>query len=258
MTPNCSSKPWAVLLSGGTITPAFKINRSNRSVWAENRWAKIEELGDRQNHRGDISPLHRQAFQLGTRLRQILQLEEHFGKSGIGITDSLLWGDGHPNSDIDLVVIGSANTAKLIADVGLLYSDEDFDRPDPELMQSPYGLEVQNWPRILQRKLHMGSFRGRLFSVRAVRDREGPVAAEHIQNVGRKRIRFAVVDSSESLFFPATYRDDCGNELVDYSVVYEGVFQSGDRVLASCDVERVSVGSRHFDRYVIAGPVEFQ
>ena len=183
------------------------------------------------------------------------------------MTDSLLWGGGHEQSDIDLVVVGRDPIAKLQSKLSTMYDGAFFRRPDPEQMQAPYGLDVEGWSRILSRKLHMGQFDGRLFSVRGMLHESE--CAHGIYQPPDQRLEqsetmmeFHIADARDSLLFPATYRNEQGDELVDYSVVYEGVFRPGETVACRCIEERqletYSVGhSEVAKRYVINGPVEF-
>lgn len=103
----------------------------------------------------------------------------------------------------------------------------------------------------------MGVFQDRLFSLRVVlaetelvaftSTEASEAASRHVQ-----RLDFRIADVRQSLCFPAVYRDAEGNELVDYSVVYEGVFRVGDVVRATVCVERLTdVTSRPTMRYVI-------
>ena len=130
-------------------------------------------------------------------------------------------------------------------------------------MCSPYGLNVEDWPGLLERKVHMGNFRGRLFSVRGVLDddeleRRRSESPRLVRTSGRETIEFEVVDVSEALLFPAVYRNRLGDELIDYSVVYEGVFRAGDRVRCECDVETVENPERRFRRYTMIGTAKVQ
>ncbi|MCA9217320.1 MAG: hypothetical protein KDB27_29830 [Planctomycetales bacterium] len=224
------------------------------SFLPETRWRELERRVESSGI-GTLPDLHREAFLLGTTIQAQLQLAH--ASVSLGVTDSLLWGEGHDDSDIDLVVIGKENAMRLVETVGSLYEFDGFQRPDPRLMKSPYGLEVKDWPWILSRKQHMGSFRGRLFSIRSVRERTEVDRAgkERVEQHGRQNIEFLIADNSESLYFPAVYRDPVGNELVDYTVLYEGVFRNGETVSATCQVEDVIRGDRKFNRYVIEGPV---
>jgi|GEM_PF-4253136 len=201
----------------------------------------------------DLPGLHREAVALGTELSLRLGIPLR----DFGITDSLLWGEGHELSDIDLVVSGTCY-AQNIQDRGPeLYEDRhgEFTRPDPLEMTAPYSLEVSDWPALLARKAHMGSYRGRFFSLRVLMD------ATDLSNVPRRStlaaeetttIEFQVADVRQSLCFPAIYLDAAGNELVDYSVVYEGVFRVGDRVHATCSREQVRYDDgREVYRFVI-------
>lgn len=211
------------------------------------RWRELK-----QNPRL-ANPLHEQALELGDRLGSILGIPESaddpHGEPSFGITDSLLWGDGHKDSDIDLVVIGLQNTAAILNSGSRIFHSPDFDRPDPNVMRSPYGLQVENWPQILARKVHMGSYRGRLFSLRGVLSyaeirqlaHEVPLGRNRGQqeSQGKQSVNFTIADNLRSLLFPAVYQNENGDELVDYSVVYEGVFRIGDVVRCESQTEKI-------------------
>lgn len=210
------------------------------------RWTELKQAPS-------LPPLLAQAVQLGDRLRELLQIPISNGvtDSEMGITDSLLWGEGHEQSDIDLVVVGDANAQRILDRGVAIYDDSDFSRPDPNVMKAPYSLDVPQWPAILARKLHMGSYQGRLFSLRAIRNvqpnqlptRELPqrFTSDYLPKQNRKLVEFQIADASQSLYFPAIYRNADGDELVDYSVVYEGVFRPGDVVQGECNVESVAM-----------------
>ena len=222
------------------------------------RWEQLQRIT--AEHPANLGALHSEALKLGGALQAILNIPP----SALGITDSLLWGEGHAESDIDLVVLGLPNVRRVTSHGDLLYRESiDFQRPNPNVMCSPYGLNVEDWPGLLERKVHMGSFRGRLFSVRGVLDdeeveRRRLESSRLVQRSGRETIEFEVVDVSESLLFPAVYRNRHGDELIDYSVVYEGVFRAGDRVRCECDVETVVSPERRFRRYTILGTAKVQ
>lgn len=214
----------------------------------QTRWAELE----RNQYR---SPLLPEALQLGRQLRVLLHIPDSTTESvdtEFGITDSLLWSEGHAESDIDLVVIGRSNANRLMKHIESVYQHDLFERPDPKLMTAPYSLSVDGWPRILSRKLHMGAYNGRLFSIRVVlRESEcGSLLTSEPSSDELSRIEFRVDNVEDSLLFPATYRNAAGDELVDYSVVYEGVFQNGDVVQCDCYREKLSGG---LNRFVMSG-----
>ena len=213
----------------------------------EERWTRIC-TGDRE------SILITEAYELGCALSRILEIP----LGDFAITDSLLWGVGHAKSDIDLLVVGAEATHQLLARRRFLYDEPDFARPDPSLMRAPYGLKVDDWPTLLDRKLHMGQYRDRLFSVRTFmsepeyRRQEMPtiIASE----TELEEIEFRVADCARSLQFPAVYKDESGDELIDYSVLYEGVFRVGDVV--RCMTQRQTLkqesSTNRFQRFVLA------
>lgn len=225
------------------------------------RWSDLLEAERKGEY---LSPLHAESLTLARRLSETLKVSlEEFG-----ITDSLLWGTGKDTSDIDLVVYGIHNADRTLSCAGDLYKASDFSRPDPDVMTAPYASQVADWADLLSRKVHMGAFRGRLFSLRCVltdeevlhRTADSP-AEEPGSSAWTQTLEFEVDDVSESLCFPAIYRDQMGNRLVDYSVVYEGVFRPGDVVRCNCVRESAAVlkgesNRGETDRFVISGPCE--
>lgn len=225
------------------------------------RWLELTSRAQKQA----LGQLHREAIQLGNRIADHLRLETDANDQcmGMGITDSLLWGDGHDASDIDLVVIGRKNIARLMQGMHSMYALQGFDRPAPNNMQAPYGHDVPEWPSILDRKFHMGSYQGRLFSVRGMLSQAEAAArlAKHsartVHHSEPTTVTFEIVAAEESLLFPAIYRNPAGDELIDYSVVYEGVFRPGDVVQCAALAERFTTISdpKPRIRHIIAGPV---
>ncbi len=218
------------------------------------RWTEL--LRAKEEGRG-VSSLHQEALDLadGFRKHVNIPLDE------FGITDSLLWSDGHCESDIDLVVFGEHQTERILHAAEAIYKQDDFARPDPAVMKAPYSLKVDDWPAILARKMHMGAFRGRLFSLRVILTdealkqlgREKYIASNTAPNETSTLVEFEIADAKHSLCFPATYRNQDGDELVDYSVVYEGVFRAGEKVRAKCTGENVEFeNGKTIQRFTIA------
>jgi len=224
------------------------VNRIERTFDPQARWSDLRR-------RQPDSPLLAEALELGQRLRTILHIPDSTSDdvdSEFGITDSLLWSEGHAESDIDLVVIGRTNANRLMRHADSIYQHAYFERPDPVRMTAPYGLAVDDWPRILSRKLHMGSYKGRLFSIRVIlsESESESLSKSEPSSDDPSRIQFRVHDIEDSLIFPAIYRNATGDELVDYSVVYEGVFRISDVV--ECDCHRETIENSSLNRFVIA------
>lgn len=209
------------------------------------RWSEIQAARN-------VSRLHREARDLASQLQEIMGVDD------FGITDSLLWGEGHDQSDIDLLVRGRDNAKRLQRNVELLYEHFSFERPAPQRLAAPYGQSVDDWPRVLDRKLHMGCFRGRLFSLRVVLHKE-EIEGPHTWSVVAPSVTvdFTVFESVDALLFPAIYRNAMGDELVDYSVVYEGVFREGDVIRCICEHLQVHTPNRVRNRFVLKHVIQF-
>ena len=210
------------------------------------RWKQLLESAT-------LSPLHRVAIEIAEHASELLGID----LQEFAITDSLLWGDGHAASDVDLLVVGLANAERLVRRSSEIYTHPGFERPDPKRMTAPYGLQVENWRNLLARKQHMGCYRGRLFSLRAMLDAEEfallPSRADTLSESKQTQVKFQVADVRESLLFPAVYRNPEGDELVDYSVVYEGVFRVGDVVECLATAHEMSnrLNDRTRSRFVL-------
>ena len=169
------------------------------------RWKELLESASR-------SPLHQEAIEIAKHVAEILDIDLR----QFAITDSLLWGDGHSESDVDLLVVGLSNAARLVRNGSAIYAHLDFERPDPKRMTAPYGLHVENWCQLLARKHHMGCYRGRLFSLRAMLNAEeheslAPVR-QRLSESKRLPVTFEVADARQSLLFPAVYRNSRDDE----------------------------------------------
>lgn len=228
------------------------LRRIARIFEPQQRWQQLA------NARKSQSLLHAEALNLGRVLRELLEIpvsnaEEY--DSEFGVTDSLLWGTGHSESDIDLLVVGRRNAARLSSNMNRVYAFPGFSRPDPLQMGAPYGMAIANWPQLLARKLHMGVYCDRLFSLRVMLDFDEAIMEQTkaIVSVAEEAewIDFRVADVRDALLFPAIYRNAVGDVLLDYSVVYEGVFQIGDHVRCLCTRQTTETGSQRVTEYVL-------
>jgi predicted nucleotidyltransferase len=188
------------------------------------------------------NPLEQTAMDLAEQCSEFFEIP----REQIGVTDSLLWGRGTENSDVDLVVYGSDNAAVVLDRMGELFHRPEFERLTIDNYTRgtlPRDIDVRT---LCRRRLNKGLYRGVRFSLRAVRDYEeieqpGPYCQD-----GTAEIVTQVTDNSESLFFPIIYRLDCEFDVMSFSMQHEAVFAPGQKVYIRGNIER---GDR--DRIVI-------
>jgi len=155
-----------------------------------------------------------------------------------GITDSLLWGPGATDSDIDLVVYGSAAASRVLAGLPTLFDQPEFEQHTAETFTRQTTVQNADVIRLVSRKLNKGLYRGVRFSLRAVREYNEIISCKPYKPVGPIELTARVEDHSQSLFFPATYQLDNGLDVVSFLMQYEGVFQSGDVLTVTGTLER--------------------
>jgi predicted nucleotidyltransferase len=184
-------------------------------------------------------------------VRLIQKLSDFFGIPIIdfGITDSLLWGQGNEDSDIDVVVYGKPNALILLDKLSNLFDEPDFEFIDPRYIQRPPNLAQAEFDDLASRKTNQGFYQGTRFSLRAVRNRNEISPAEPLQTIGQKELQLTIADHQESIFYPVIYPTQENVEIVSFEIGYECVFRKGDQVTVSGQLEeshnrrRILVGS---------------
>ena len=166
-----------------------------------------------------------------------------------GITDSLLWGRGNRNSDIDLVVYGSPAARRALTDLPRLYRQPDFVKhTEATFTRQPGFVADDRGLTRVRRTFHKGLFQGIRFSLRAVREPEEIMLPHPVNVMGPTTVRAQVTNHDDSLFFPAIYVLDSGLRLVSFRTGYEGLFVPGDElhirgVLEGGAESRIVIGS---------------
>ena len=170
--------------------------------------------------------------------------------TSFGITGSLLLGNPHGGSDIDLVVYGReefwrvielineysrSGEFKLLRDLGI---DDWIQRASRKYPL----LSLEDVRKLSRRVVNKGFFRGRKFSIYGVRNRPIHSYGEVIyKSRGSHRGVFRVKSSEESGFTPAIYMledNEHGVErLVTYDMMLACKFRPGDVVEASGKLE---------------------
>ncbi|MBI1246365.1 hypothetical protein GC197_00795 [bacterium] len=173
--------------------------------------------------------------------------------SEIGITDSLLWGNGTDDSDIDLVIYGSDAVTRFLSTSSELFQFEDIQPIEPQFIQRPPGVDDYTFGMILSRKHNQGFYCGTRFAIRGVLTDEEilwcPERTEPFQPRERIERELTISNRDDSLLFPVGYDTEEGLSLVSYHIGYEMAFFPGEKVKAagmretSGNMERVIIGS---------------
>ena len=163
----------------------------------------------------------------------------------LGVTGSLLTNTHNPAfSDIDLLVYGQANAARLKDRLGPEGTAE-FRRPPAEKLarwcermarQHPLSLEEAAY--LAQRRWNYGYFGPRYASIHATRQ-DDEISEQYGDRVyrgqGAARLRAVLLDVSESMFLPATYRVE-GVEVLDGDPAAAGVREIVSYEGLYCDI----------------------
>ncbi len=204
-------------------------------------------LADRENH----PPLLSRALDL------IDILAEHceVPSSEIGLTDSLLWGEGNEDSDIDLAIYGQTVISQFLAKEEDLFQFDDIERIDPAHIQRPPDIDDRTFKTIADRKANQGTYQGTRFTIRGVltdeeilfeTERTSPFQATEPMPL---EWDMKITSRDESLLYPIAYDTQEGIPLVTYHVGYEMGFKPGDKVQVvgtmetSGEMQRLLVGS---------------
>ncbi|MCK4885175.1 nucleotidyltransferase domain-containing protein, partial [Candidatus Bathyarchaeota archaeon] len=195
--------------------------------------------------------------------------------SKLGVSGSILVGLHMPSSDIDLIVYGSETGYRVQAAMKEMLEDKNspikaydleglkglFDFRSKDTITS-----FEDFVRTDSRKVSHGKFRGRDFFIRFVKDLN-EISEQYGSIIykpeGRARIKATVVDDSESIFTPCSYKvanvkniEGTKVEPIEEIVSFRGRFceqaRSGETVIAEGKVERVqSEGAREHFRLLL-------
>ncbi|WDI40912.1 hypothetical protein [Bremerella sp. P1] len=168
--------------------------------------------------------------------------------SEIGITDSLLWGTGNENSDIDLVIYGSEVIARFLTTSHELFEFDDIEHIDEQFIQRPPGVDDRTFEVMLQRKGNQGFYRGTRFSIRGVLTDEEllwiPARKTPFQAHEPRQCELEISGRDDSLLYPVAYETTDGTPLVTYHTGYEMSFVPGDKVRVTAMHETSDAGER--------------
>jgi len=197
-------------------------------------------------------------------------LKEHAGVpwSKLGVSGSILVKLHEPSSDIDFIVYGTETGYRVQAAMKEMLEDKDspfkaynldglrelFDFRSKDTITS-----FEDFVRTDSRKVSHGKFMGKHFFVRFVKDLN-EISEQYGSIIykpeGNARIKATVVDNSESLFTPCSYKlanveilEGTKVEPIEEIVSFRGRFceqaRSGEAVIAEGKLERVQQEGKH-------------
>ncbi len=190
--------------------------------------------------------------------------------SALGISGSIMTRLHTPTSDIDPVVYGMENCRKIHSALRVLlekngfarrYSEKEF-RDLFDFRSKDTRVSFEDFVRTEQRKVLQGKCREHDYFIRCVKDWDEvneQYGDLHYTNASYVKIKAAVVDSSEAIFTPCTYKIENihvleGNivEPISEIVSFRGRFceqaEKGEVVVAQGKLERMrsKEGEEHF------------
>ena len=238
--------------------PVKDVRRHYRPIEALRRLRKAESLDD----------LEREVLEMAS----LLKSSAYISWDAIGVSGSIMVGLHTLNSDIDLVVYGSKNCRKVYSTIEELLKDsfcplklyslnelkQLFDFRSKDTFMS-----FEDFVAVESRKVLQGKFMGKDYFIRFVKDwnevdeKYGDVC---YKNCGYARIEATVVDDSESIFTPCTYK--IGNvkivegpklEPIEEISSFRGRFceqaKNGETVIAQGKVEHVMNRKRNHEYF---------
>lgn len=186
---------------------------------------RLNELRERAPcDSGRVSRLSETTIQLADALSATLGVDPQ----RLGVTDSLLWGEGGADSDIDLVGYGQDAVDSYLALRDKLFQIAGFQRlPASAFSRSAeVTASAVDWERA--RRVNKGRYSGERFSLRFVRDPAPP--SETWRPTEPVEMSTEIRSERESLYFPVEYPTTDGISIVSFCTRHEGVFRAGDHV----------------------------
>jgi len=207
----------------------------------------------------DLDSLEKKSLRLAEMLRE----KASIGWDTLGISGSVLAGLHTAKSDIDLVVYGSENCRKAHSALQRLLTSEGsqlkrYTKADLKKLfdfrSKDTDMTFEDFVRTESNKTMQGKFLDTDYFVRFVKDWnevEEKYGDIQYRNVGHASIEALVVDDSEGIFTPCTYRianprflEGSKSELVKEVVSFRGRFceqaKAGERIVARGKIERVT------------------
>jgi len=216
--------------------------------------------------------------ELAAELATLISSRAGVPRSALGVTGSLLIGIHRPEfSDVDLVVYGWSNALKVREAVKEMFSEGTISRVSgaklEELVERRvrvFHLSREEALEVTRRRWNRGVFKGRDFSIHPVKvedEVKERFEDRRCRGLGLVEVAARVVDASEALFMPATYRvsevevlegpreAEGVQEVVSFEGLYIDLVHEGERLRARGKLEEVVDKSRgRFLRVLIGSP----
>lgn len=136
----------------------------------------------------------------------------------IGITGSIMVGLDGENSDIDVIIYGTDISKKIQEELKKIYLNEKIPvrkynleefKKHYEFRAGSSGISFENFMRNEKHKLHQGKFQETDFFIRYIKspqDWQGKFSDYIYKNYGRIKLKAKILDSSDSIFTPCSYK----------------------------------------------------
>jgi predicted nucleotidyltransferase len=196
------------------------------------------------------------------RFMEILKEQAGVQWSKMGVSGSILVKLHEPSSDIDLIVYGTEAGYRVQETMKMMLEDKNspFEAYDLDGLRELFdfrskdtNVSFEDFVRTDSRKVSHGKFMGKHFFIRFVKDLN-EICEQYGSIIykpeGNARIKATVVDDSEALFTPCSYKlanvevlEGTKDETIEEIVSFRGRFcehaKSGETVIAEGKVERV-------------------
>jgi len=197
----------------------------------------------------------------------------------IGISGSIMVDLHLPTSDLDIIVYGTHNCRVVHKTFQDMFRDRTglIQPYDLEGLRKLYSFRVKDTPmsfedfsRHANRKSSQGTFRGRDFSIRYIKDWdevEDKYGATCYRSLGQGVIKAKVTDDSEALFTPCRYLVEDVEfiegkkvKLLKEVVSFRGRFcqqvQNGESIIARGKLEEMKTGKKEYVRLLVGGTTQ--
>lgn len=196
----------------------------------------------------------------------------------IGITGSPMIGLNTKKSDIDIILYGTQTSLHFQEKMQNIFkNNNNIQKYNMDEYKKHYDWRVggsdihfQDFLKSEQRKLHQGKYRGVDFFIRYIkspRDWKGDYYDYQYKNVGRISLIAEIIDSTDSIFTPCTYKIKCSKILESDTNIsnwmsaitqinsYRGRFceqaKDGEKVLVEGKIEKVTYNDSDFYRILL-------
>ena len=154
-------------------------------------------------------------------------------EDAIGISGSPMIGLSKDDSDIDIIIYGTRASLEFQDKLKTILLTSNICRPyNLTEYKTHYnwrvggsGISFENFLRSEKRKLHQGKFHGIDFFIRYIKspnDWNGTFYDYKFKNLGRIEIKAKIVDSTDSIFTPCSYKIK-GIEIVDKKLIINDI-----------------------------------